>query len=79
MPGDPGVSVVTNARVYYHTTRGWVHGHPAFPTPSLKGGNFWQHSGVSRREIAKSRLLTLESPLESPLLSLLDGIACLLL
>jgi hypothetical protein len=22
MPGDSGVTVVTNARVYYHTTRG---------------------------------------------------------
>src|ERR1700721_3530173 len=35
MPGDPGAPVVTNARVYYHYTRGCgCNGHPAFPTPS---------------------------------------------
>jgi hypothetical protein len=34
MPGDPGATVVTNARAYYHTTRGCgCNGHPAFPTP----------------------------------------------
>ena len=34
MPGDPGATVVTNARAYYHYTRGCgCNGHPAFPTP----------------------------------------------
>src|SRR6204780_3686404 len=38
MPGDPGATVVTNARAYYHYTRGCgCNGHPAFPTPSLGG------------------------------------------
>src|SRR5258708_38953240 len=36
MPGDPGELVVTNARAYYHYTRGCgCIGHPAFPTPSV--------------------------------------------
>src|ERR1700761_9346948 len=35
MPGDSGATVVTNARAYYHYTRGCgCIGHPAFPTPS---------------------------------------------
>jgi hypothetical protein len=35
MPGVSGVTVVTNARVYYHTTRGCGRiGRPAFPAPS---------------------------------------------
>jgi hypothetical protein len=57
--------VVTNARATYTTlhARLRVHGHPAFPTPSL-GVNSWQPSGVSRREIAKSRLLTFNSHLD---------------
>src|ERR1700721_4787642 len=34
MPGDPGATVVTNARAYYHSTRGCgCIGHPAFPAP----------------------------------------------
>jgi len=34
MPGDPGATVVTNARAYYHYTRGCgCNGHPAFPAP----------------------------------------------
>jgi hypothetical protein len=34
MPGVPGATVVTNARAYYHYTRGCgCNGHPAFPTP----------------------------------------------
>jgi hypothetical protein len=36
MPGDPGATVVTNARAYYHYTRGCgCNGHPAFPAPPL--------------------------------------------
>ena len=36
MPGDPGATVVTNARAYYHYTRGCgCNGHPAFPAPLL--------------------------------------------
>jgi hypothetical protein len=35
MPGDSGVTVVTNARAYYHYTRGCGRiGRPAFPAPS---------------------------------------------
>jgi UDP-N-acetylenolpyruvoylglucosamine reductase len=56
MPGDPGATVVTNARAYYHTTRGCgCNGHPAFPTPSL-GGSFMHNSGASRGEIAEMYL-----------------------
>ncbi len=34
MPGDSGATVVTNARAYYHYTRGCgCNGHPAFPAP----------------------------------------------
>ena len=34
MPGDPGATVVTNARAYYNYTRGCgCNGHPAFPAP----------------------------------------------
>src|ERR1700732_1312792 len=51
MPGDPGATVVTNARAYYHTTRGCgCNGHPAFPTPSL-GGRFHAQLGrITPRE-----------------------------
>jgi hypothetical protein len=36
MPGDPGATVVTNARATYHYTRGCgCNGHPAFPAPPL--------------------------------------------
>jgi hypothetical protein len=39
MPGDSGVTVVTNARVYYHYTRGCGRiGRPAFPAPSDREG-----------------------------------------
>jgi len=35
MPGVSGVTVVTNARAYYHTTRGCGRTRrPAFPAPS---------------------------------------------
>jgi hypothetical protein len=55
MPGDPGATVVTNARAYYHYTRGCrCNRHPAFPaspwgsaTPSL-GGSFMHNSGAIR-------------------------------
>jgi hypothetical protein len=54
MPGDPGVTVVTNARAFYHTTRGCGRTRrPAFPAPSLeRAEGFQQNSGESRREIA---------------------------
>jgi hypothetical protein len=52
MPDDPGATVVTNARAYYHYTRGCgCNGHPAFPTPSL-GGRITQNSGAMRGENA---------------------------
>src|ERR1700704_5214926 len=58
MPGDPGATVVTNARAYYQYTRGCgCNGHPAFPTPSVFGAERFMHnSGASRRGIADSRL-----------------------
>src|SRR5258708_15089088 len=38
MPGVSGVTVVTNARAYYHYTRGCGRiGRPAFPAPSDRG------------------------------------------
>ena len=54
MPGVSGVTVVTNARVYY-TTRGCGRiGRPAFPAPSVWRDKVHAHnSGGSRREIAK--------------------------
>src|ERR1700753_4391615 len=54
MPGDSGATVVTNARAYYHYTRGCgCIGHPALPpasldgraTPSVLGRNEMQTSG----------------------------------
>ena len=56
MPGVSGVTVVTNARVYYHYTRGCGRiGRPAFPAPSFsRAGNFRYNSGETRREIAKA-------------------------
>jgi len=48
-----GATVVTNARAYYHTTRGCgCNGHPAFPRPLL-GERFMHNSDASRREIAE--------------------------
>jgi hypothetical protein len=48
--GCSGATVVTNARAYYHYTRGCgCNGHPAFPTPSL-GGSMMHNSGAWRGE-----------------------------
>src|ERR1700678_4337030 len=47
----PAVPVVTNARAYYHYTRGYgCGGHPAFPAPSVFEGTLTQQLGrcVSR-------------------------------
>jgi hypothetical protein len=60
MPGDSGVTVVTNARAYYHYTRGCGRiGRPAFPTPSVcqRAGRSRQNSRETRGEIAKPWLL----------------------
>jgi len=49
MPGVSGVLVVTNARVYYHYTRGYgCQGTRRSPRP-LKGERFFNASGASRR------------------------------
>ena len=56
MPGVSGVTVVTNARVYYHTTRGCGRTkRPAFPAPSL-GRKFLHNPGASRRGKVEVRL-----------------------
>jgi hypothetical protein len=55
MPGDPGATVVTNARAYYHYTRGCgCNGHPAFPTPSLGRKVSCTNSGALRGEDAEA-------------------------
>jgi hypothetical protein len=49
MPGVSGVTVVTNARVYY-TTRGCGRTkRPAFPTPSFSGERFRHDPGATHR------------------------------
>jgi hypothetical protein len=56
MPGVSGVTVVTNARAYYHTTRGCGRiGRPAFPAPSdlQKAGNSRSNLAQTCGEIAK--------------------------
>ena len=55
MPGVSGVTVVTNARAYYHHTRGCGRTRrPAFPAPSKeRAGSFQHNSGELRRENAK--------------------------
>jgi hypothetical protein len=61
MPGDPGATVVTNARAYYHYTRGYgCNGHPAFPTPFV-GRKVQHNSGASRRGIAEVYLAVIAS------------------
>jgi hypothetical protein len=54
-----GVTVVTNACVYYHYTRGCGRAErPAFPAPSVFGGKaFRSNSGELRRENAQVCLL----------------------
>ena len=49
MPGDAGVTVVTNSRVFYfpREAAGALR-HPAFPTPSLGEGSM-DNPGVTRR------------------------------
>jgi hypothetical protein len=56
MPGDPGVTVVTNARAFYHTTRGCGRTRrPAFPAPSLeRAERAGQASRETSGEIAKA-------------------------
>jgi hypothetical protein len=52
MPGDPGVSVVTNARVFYTTRAAAGARAPGIPH-ALIGRKFQHNSGASRREKAK--------------------------
>jgi hypothetical protein len=65
MPGDSGVTVVTNSRDFFYTRgRGRIE-RPAFPAPSWgstaplydEGGTFKQNSGASRGEIAESYVI----------------------
>src|ERR1700726_4330466 len=56
MPGDPGATVVTNARAYYSTrAAAGATGTRHSPRPLL-GGSFMHSSGASCRETAKVRL-----------------------
>src|SRR5258707_6061600 len=58
MPGDPGVTVVTNARVYY-TTRaaaGASGARHSLRPLIFRGRESKQNSGAMRGEIAKLRL-----------------------
>src|SRR6476620_2633432 len=53
MPGDSGVTVVTNSRVFFYTRGCGRIERPAFPAPSdFRAKGFMHNSGVSRREIA---------------------------
>src|SRR6266481_3920875 len=49
MPGDPGATVVTTVCFLPMHTGCGCNGHPAFPTPSVLGGRFWQTSGAMCR------------------------------
>jgi hypothetical protein len=53
MPGDSGVTVVTNARVYYHTTRGCgrIGARHSLRPLMGEGGMFKKNSGASCRGI----------------------------
>ena len=62
MPGVSGVTVVTTRVLSTLHTRLRVHGHPAFPTPSVSGGRFLHNSGASRRENAESRICNERNP-----------------
>jgi hypothetical protein len=62
MPGVSGVTVVTNARAFYHHTRGCGRiGRPAFPAPSdfREGGMLTAKLGRICREIADVRPRTM--------------------
>jgi hypothetical protein len=67
------VTVVTNARAYYHTTRGCGRfGRPAFPAPSdLLGRTLTQNSREMRGEIAKLYLTVIASEAKQSTLALL--------
>src|ERR1700738_5175991 len=57
MPGDPGATVVTNARAYYSTrAAAGATGTRHSPRPLL-GERFRHNSGASRREIVARRLI----------------------
>jgi hypothetical protein len=57
MPGDLGVTVVTNSCAFHLCTRGCGRiKRPAFPAPSDFLGEWFMHnSGASRRENADAR------------------------
>ena len=62
MPGDSGATVVTNARAYYHYTRGCgCIGHPAFPTPFVGREAHAQLGRYPRRENAEVYLAVIAS------------------
>src|SRR6202035_3300840 len=62
MPGDPGATVVTNARAYYSTrAAAGATGTRHSPRP-LSGGSFRQNSGASRRGNAEVRVMNTGAP-----------------
>jgi hypothetical protein len=80
MPGVSGVTVVTNARVYY-TTRGCGRiGRPAFPAPSVReGGKFPAQLGriaPRDREGVFEFLNVIASEAKQSVLSLLGEMDC---
>ena len=69
MPGDPGATVVTNARAFY-TTRAaaGATGTRHSPRPLL-GERFMHNSGASRRESAEVYLVVIASEAKQSILS----------
>jgi hypothetical protein len=54
MPGDPGATVVTNARAFYPPrAAAGASGTRHSPRPLFRGGVFLHNSGASRREIGE--------------------------
>src|ERR1700727_3864134 len=70
MPGDPGATVVTNARAYYPTrAAAGATGTRHSPRPLL-GGSFLHNSGDSRRGNAEVYLAVIASEAKQSILPL---------
>jgi hypothetical protein len=77
MPGDPGATVVTNARAFY-TTRAaaGASGTRHSPRPPFRGEGYRHNSGAWRRGNAKLQLAVITSEAKQSILSLRDGLDC---